>query len=51
MDDEVEQYEESSDDDDEYNSTFARGIAATRVTVYETYSEHKTGTTSNIMNI
>ncbi|KAL4221927.1 hypothetical protein ACF0H5_017979 [Mactra antiquata] len=42
FDDEVEQYEESSDeDDDEYNNKFARGIAASRAAIFDGYSEHK----------
>lgn len=41
LDDEVEQYEESSDDDDEYDTKFARGVASTRKAASSAYEEHK----------
>ena len=41
--DEVEQYEESSDDDDEYDNKVARTIGAKRQTAWKTYEENSTG--------
>lgn len=41
LDDDVEQHEESSDEDDEYDNILARTIGVTRRTVYLTYNDHK----------
>lgn len=40
LDDEIEQYEESSDDEEEYSNDFARKIGAIRKSLYVIYQEH-----------
>jgi hypothetical protein len=51
LDDDVEQHEESSDVDDEYDNRLARTIGVTRRTVYLTYNDHKKGDNTYIATL
>lgn len=39
----MEQYEESSDEDDEYDNKLARGVATTRQAAWTAYDTHRKG--------